>query len=44
MEAEIAFEGFFLMSAGSGIKNPDHVFLNSFKLYDPKTPAKSHHF
>jgi len=44
METNLSFEGFFLISSGSGLKVPDHHYLNSFKLWDPKTPAANHHF
>ena len=30
MKAELNFPGIFLISAGSGFKNPDHHFVNSF--------------
>jgi hypothetical protein len=33
-----------MLSAGSGAYNPDHVYLHSFKLYDPKTAAMNDHF
>jgi len=34
IEQEITYEGIFLVSAGSGIKNPDHVYLEYFGLYN----------
>ena len=44
LEANLDFNGYFLLSAGSGSYNPDHVYLHSFKLYDPKTVATHDHF
>jgi hypothetical protein len=44
LEANLDFNGYFLLSAGSGSYNPDHVYLHSFKLYDPKTVATNDHF
>jgi hypothetical protein len=38
------YNGYFVISAGSGVYNPDHVYLHSFKLYDPKTVATNDHF
>jgi hypothetical protein len=32
------------MSGSSGGHNPDHIFLKSFSLYDPKTMASNDHF
>jgi len=34
LEQEIEYEGIFLVTAGSGIKNPDHVYLEYFGLYN----------
>jgi len=34
LEQEITYEGIFLVTAGSGIKNPDHVYLEYFGLYN----------
>lgn len=28
------FQGVFMVTAGSGIKNPDHVYLEYFGLYN----------
>jgi hypothetical protein len=38
------FNGYFILSGSSGGHNPDHIYLNSFALYDPKTLAKNDHF
>jgi hypothetical protein len=44
MEADLSYNGYFLISAGSGVSTPDHVYLKSFKLYDPKIYASNEHF
>ena len=33
-EADLEFPGIWLITAGNGMKNPDHVFLESFALYN----------
>lgn len=43
-EANLDFNGYFLLSGSSGVHNPDHIYLYSFKLYDPKSPATNEHF
>ena len=43
-EADINFNGYFLLSAASGVHNPDHVYLKSIKLFDPKVAANNEHF
>jgi hypothetical protein len=43
-EANLDYEGYFLFSGSSGVHNPDHVYIHSVKLYDPKTPATNDHF
>lgn len=44
IEADLSYKGYFLVSAGSGMQTPDHIFLKSFKLYNPKTNAQNEHF
>lgn len=43
-EAKLDYNGYFLLSGSSGVHQPDHVFLNSIKLYDPTTIATNDHF
>jgi len=35
MEKELDFNGAFLITAGSAIRNPDRVFVETFALYNP---------
>jgi hypothetical protein len=44
MEAPLDYPGYFLISGASGAHSPDHVYIKSFKLYDPKTAASNEHF
>ena len=35
MYKELDFEGIFVISAGSSMRNPDRVFLDQFVVYNP---------
>ena len=35
MYKELDFEGVFVISAGSSMRNPDRVFLDQFAVYNP---------
>ena len=35
MEKEIDFNGIFLLSGAAGLNNPDHIYIDSFAMYDP---------
>jgi hypothetical protein len=37
MDHELEFSGNWVIAAGNGIKNPDHVYIENFILYDPET-------
>ena len=43
-EADLTFQGHFLLSGASGVHNPDHIFVNSIKLYDPLSTVANDHF
>jgi hypothetical protein len=43
-EADLSFPGYFLLSGASGVHNPDHIFVNSIKLYDPLNTVSNDHF
>lgn len=30
------FNGYFLMTSNSGVRSPDHYYIDSFALYDPE--------
>jgi hypothetical protein len=36
MYKELDFEGIFVISAGSSMRNPDRVFLDQFAVYNPE--------
>ena len=38
------YEGFFVISASSGLNFPQYNFLNSFKVFDPTTVKSNNHF
>ena len=38
------YNGYWLLSGASGVQYPDHIFVKSIKLYDPKSPATNQHF
>lgn len=40
---ELDFEGIFLITAGSSVRNPDSVFLDNFTLYNPKVAVSAGH-
>lgn len=44
MEADLSYQGYFLLSGASGVQVPDHIYLKSFKTYDPKLIANNEHF
>lgn len=44
MQADLSFQGYFLLSGASGVQANDHIYLKSFKLYDPKVVANNQHF
>lgn len=44
IEKELDFNGYFLVSASSGVSVPDSVFLNSLKVFDPLKANTNHHF
>jgi hypothetical protein len=44
MEADLQFNGYFLLSGASGVQFPDHIYLKSFKLYNTKEYANNEHF
>lgn len=35
------FNGIFMMTANSGMQNPDHYYIDSFAMYDPKTKVSA---
>ena len=41
---DMEYNGQFLISANSGNQNSDHVYIKSFKLFDPATPVANFHF
>jgi len=41
LKADLSFQGYFLLSGASGVQTPDHIYLKSFKLYDPKVVANN---
>jgi hypothetical protein len=41
---QLDFQGYFLLSGSSGQHNPDHVYVEGVKLYDPKTSSNNEHF
>ena len=38
------YDGFFIISASSGTTFPQYNYLNSFKLYNPKTILTSQNY
>ena len=44
MQADLDFEGVFLMSASSGLKDPGHHYVNSFKAWDASTEVLNTRF
>jgi hypothetical protein len=43
-EADLTFQGYFLLSGASGVHNPDHIYVNSVKVYDPLSRVVNDHF
>jgi hypothetical protein len=43
-DIDLSYYGQFLISANSGKNNPDHIYIKSFKLYDPGSPVANFHF
>jgi len=43
-EVDLNYQGYFLLSGASGAHKPDHIYLHSIKLFDPKTVANNEHF
>ena len=41
VEKEMDWNGAFLLSASSGMRNPDRYFVESFALYDPSTKVEA---
>jgi hypothetical protein len=37
------FRGIFMMTANSGMRDPDHYFIDSFALYDPSEKVSEGH-
>lgn len=44
MPADLDFQGYFLISGGSGYTIPDSVFIKSFVVSDPKEISLNEHF
>ena len=36
LQKELDYDGIFLITAGTGPRNIDHVFLDQFALYNPE--------
>jgi len=43
MTKELDFNGIFLITAGSAIRNPDRVYLDQFALYNPDVKVAEGH-
>jgi hypothetical protein len=43
IDHELEFSGNWVIAAGNGIKNPDHVYVENFILYDPETKVAEGH-
>lgn len=43
LDHELEFSGNWVVAAGNGIKNPDHVYIENFVLYDPETKVAEGH-
>jgi len=43
-EVDLTFQGHFLLSGASGVHNPDHIYINSVKVYDPLNKVANDHF
>lgn len=44
MPVDLDFQGYFLISGGSGYTIPDSVFIKSFVVSDPKEVSLNEHF
>ena len=42
-EFPMDFNGIFMMTANSGVRDPDHYFIDSFALYDPSEKVAEGH-
>lgn len=43
MDVDLSKEGVWMITAGNGMKNPDHVYLDVFALYDQKIEVSESH-
>lgn len=43
MEQELDFNGVFVITGGSGIRNPDSIFIDQFSLYNPEESVSAGH-
>lgn len=43
MEYALDFEGIFVISAGTALRNPDRVFLDTFAVYNPEETVSEGH-
>lgn len=41
---DMDYNGYFVITANTGNQNNDHVYIKSFKLYDPSAPVENFHF
>ena len=39
MHKELDFEGIFVITAGTSMRNPDRVFIDQFAVYNPEVVA-----
>lgn len=42
-DAELDYPGVWLLTAGNGLKNPDHVYIESFALYNTEEKVSAGH-
>jgi hypothetical protein len=42
-EAPLDYPGVWLLTAGNGLKNPDHVFIESFAVYNTEEKVSAGH-
>lgn len=43
MEADLDYEGIFMLTGATSIRNPDHVYLDAFALYNPEEKVSEGH-
>lgn len=43
MDVDLSKQGVWMITAGNGMKNPDHVYLDVFALYDQKVEVSESH-